>query len=256
MSEHKLHYFDFYFQRFIASTKGWSDEEVGAYVKLLIEQADRGFIPEDPMELSRLITSYKKNWPLVSKKFKAGENPGELQNGFMIDVRNAAIKKIEANANNGKKGGRPKKRSLSDGKATGFGLETDGLATENPTPNPTETQVKAIPVTSNQYPVKEKDKKENWDYYPKADLDLLLESTEITGAIEFIFRLKQIMLTDLRIADYWVAFRLNLSGDQFYQTRSELVKHFRNWLKDQKIEQTPVVKIEQTGSAPLKKLTR
>jgi hypothetical protein len=79
---------------------------------------------------------------------------------------------------------------------------------------------------------------------------------EIAGAIEFIFRLKQIMLTDQRISDYWVAFRLNLTGDQFYQTRSELVKHFRNWLKDQKIEQTPVVKIEQTGSAPLKKLTR
>jgi len=147
--EQKLHYITFYFQRFIASTKGWKDDEVGAYVKLLIEQADRGYIPEDPQELSRLITTYKKNWAMLSKKFKAGEIPGTLQNCFMKEVREDAVRKIQINASNGKKGGRPKKAE----KPTGLQLKTDGLATENQTANRNESEPKPIPVTSNQEPV-------------------------------------------------------------------------------------------------------
>lgn len=107
--EQKIHYITIYFQRLFSSTKGWKDDEFGAYMRLLFEQAETGHIPEDPEEIARLITSYKKNWPRLCKKFKPGEKSGTLQNAFMKEVRDDAVRKITINAENGAKGGRAKK---------------------------------------------------------------------------------------------------------------------------------------------------
>lgn len=125
-----LHYFKFCFQRFNNSTMGWKDDEVGAYVRLLIRQFDKGFIPDDPGELSRLATSFKKTWPLVGKKFKKTEIAGQLKNGFMEIVRAEAVELIEKNTSNGKKGGRPKKnrpviKTETETKPVGLPNESD-----------------------------------------------------------------------------------------------------------------------------------
>lgn len=108
MSERRVYYFNFFYQRILTSCKGWKDDEFGAYVKLLIHQFDTGFIPDDPDELERIITTYKKNWARLAKKFKPGTNPGELINQFMDEVRDKALKKLEKNGENGRLGGRPK----------------------------------------------------------------------------------------------------------------------------------------------------
>lgn len=142
MSERKMHYFEFHFQKIIAATKGWKDDEFGAFVKLLIEQFDRGHVPEDPEEIGLLITTYKKNWPRLSKKFTAPSEPGQLRNAFMITIRNAAHEKSAINAANGKKGAEQKKRKKSE-------RLSDGLANAERTDKRTASQ----PVTSNQEPV-------------------------------------------------------------------------------------------------------
>lgn len=139
MSERKMHYFEFHFQKFIAATKGWKDDEVGAFVKLLIEQFDRGYIPDDPDELSRLITTFKKNWPRLKKKFIEPSLPGQLRNTFMCTVREEAHEKSAKNAENGAKGGRAKKaNAIANG--TAFGKRT-GKRNDSQ------------PVTSNQEPI-------------------------------------------------------------------------------------------------------
>jgi hypothetical protein len=109
------YYFNFFYQRILTSCMGWKDDEFGAFVKLLIHQFDKGYIPDDPEEIGRIITSYKKNWPLLSKKFKNGAQDGELINGFMEEVRTKAFKKSIINGKNGSEGGKAKsKQTLSE----------------------------------------------------------------------------------------------------------------------------------------------
>jgi len=147
MSETKMHYFTFHFQKFLAATKGWKDDEVGAFVKLLIEQFDRGYVPDDLQEIDRLITSRKKNWKLLAKKFSAPSEPGQLRNAFMITVRNEAHEKSAKNAASGALGGRAKKaNAIANGTA-------NGKANANKTLQRNGSQ----PVTSSQEPVPNKE---------------------------------------------------------------------------------------------------
>jgi uncharacterized protein YdaU (DUF1376 family) len=137
-----MHFFEFHFQKILSATKGWKDDEFGAYVKLLIEQFDRGFIPDDPDELSRLITTFKKNWPRLKKKFAEPSDPGQLRNAFMKKIREEAHAKSAKNAESGKKGGEAKKRNGSERLA-------NAIADAKQTPKRNGSQ----PVTSNQEPV-------------------------------------------------------------------------------------------------------
>lgn len=104
------HWFKFYYHRILVSCFGWKDDEIGAYIKLLIHQFDKGFIPKEEKELKRIITSYNKNWPLLSAKFKEVE-PGKLINDVMDEVRTERNERAKKDKKNGSKGGRPKKPS-------------------------------------------------------------------------------------------------------------------------------------------------
>lgn len=127
MSELKKdHWFKFYYHRIIVSCAGWKDDEFGAFIKLLIHQFDKGFVPNDEKELKRIITSYNKNWPLLKTKFK--EDNGKLMNHVMKIVRDDYMSKQEKNKENGGKGGRPKK---TETKPNGFQNETNTLSVSN-----------------------------------------------------------------------------------------------------------------------------
>jgi uncharacterized protein YdaU (DUF1376 family) len=110
------YYFPLYYQRLLASCTGWKDDEFGAYLKLLIYQFDRGSIPENLDELARICSSVKKTWPMISKKFVPGPDPGTLINSVMDEIRQEALQKSQKNAANGSKGGKAKtKRSVENG---------------------------------------------------------------------------------------------------------------------------------------------
>ena len=96
--------------------------------------------------------------------------------------------------------------------------------------------------------------KTGWNYYPAAGEDIPLTEMEVNTSIEWIYRLKQTLLTSSRINDFWAAFLLNLTGKKFYQNREELVQHFRNWLKDQKISTQTTAKQDIPTAAPLRKI--
>lgn len=125
----KDHWFKFYYHRILVSCAGWKDDEFGAFVKLLIHQFDKGFVPKDERELKRIITTYKKNWTLLSAKFKEVE-PGVLKNKVMEVVRIEYEKKKEKGKEYGLTGGRPKKENptLSKIKGEGFENERDNIS--------------------------------------------------------------------------------------------------------------------------------
>jgi hypothetical protein len=92
-----------------------------------------------------------------------------------------------------------------------------------------------------------------WNCQPGPDLAITLNEIENGGTREWMVHLRQITLSSERIDRYFSAFLLKLTGDKFYASRGDLIQHFRNWLKDQKIE-TAEVKVDKPTAAPLKKL--
>lgn len=133
-------YFPLYYQRLLTSTVGWTDEQFGAYVKLLIYQFDQASIPADIKELSGIAPSVKKHWPKISKKFQ-DDGKGGLINQVMDEIRVDIQGKKETNKENGKLGGRPKTKRISETKPNG-----------NQTVSKNETEKEPIPISNNQYP--------------------------------------------------------------------------------------------------------
>jgi uncharacterized protein YdaU (DUF1376 family) len=124
------YYFKLHYQKLITATQGWKDDEFGAYLRLLIYQFDKGFIPKESSARARIITTEKKNWSMLSEKFPEHAD-GLLKNSFMDEVRNNRKKIDEKKRDNGKKGGRPKSKSVTDliteTKPNGFFLETNTI---------------------------------------------------------------------------------------------------------------------------------
>lgn len=74
-----------YYNDLTTSTQDWTDEEFGAYVRLLIHQWRQGGLPKDYQRLTRIATSLNTNWPLLKEKFQ--EVDGLLKNPVMEEIR-------------------------------------------------------------------------------------------------------------------------------------------------------------------------
>lgn len=142
------YYFPLFYQRLLTSTTGWTDQEFGAYIRLLIYQFDNGSIPSDINQIARIAPSAKKVWSLLSTKFIDNGNGG-LINTTMDEIRKETKRKQEIRKELGKRGGRPKKE-----KPKGFDLGNQLVNQKVPE---TETKTKAIPITNNQYPKEERE---------------------------------------------------------------------------------------------------
>ena len=67
------------------------------------------------------------------------------------------------------------------------------------------------------------------------DIGMELSLSEKVNTIEFIDRMKKIKYSDLEIKNYWEAFKIQyFVGEKTYNSKIDIVSHFRNWLKDQK----------------------
>lgn len=89
-----------YYNDLLGSTKTWTDEEFGAYMRLLIEQWDKGGLPNDSQRLARLYTSHAANWELLKDKFPLVD--GLLKNPVMEEVRQKRARHSEKQALNAK----------------------------------------------------------------------------------------------------------------------------------------------------------
>lgn len=82
--------FPLYYNDIDRSTKTWTDEEFGAYMRLLMEQWDKGHLPNDYQRLTRIATSLDKNWSLLKDKFPASN--GVLKNPILEEHREKRLK--------------------------------------------------------------------------------------------------------------------------------------------------------------------
>lgn len=89
------YHFPFFYQRFLASTMGWTPEERWHYIALLCVQFDSGGI--DPDRLEACSPGVSKCWPLIRSKFQTGED-GLLRNPMM----ERTCRKIEGHRKRGR----------------------------------------------------------------------------------------------------------------------------------------------------------
>lgn len=108
------------------STSAWTDEEFGAYMRLLIYQWSNGEIPKEFPRLNRIAESSERNWGILSKKFKDSGNG--LKNAIMEEIRIENDKFKEKQSKNGSKGGNP---NFKKG-------ESNPYYKDNPKDNPTD----------------------------------------------------------------------------------------------------------------------
>ena len=62
-------YLPLYVRDFLTSTIGWTAEERGHYLTLLMIQWDRGSLPPEPSDLERLSPGVGECWPVLACKF-------------------------------------------------------------------------------------------------------------------------------------------------------------------------------------------
>jgi uncharacterized protein YdaU (DUF1376 family) len=87
-------YVALWLDRFVSATADWTEEEVGAYLRLLIYQAQHGAVPIDPAKRARIVRMprerFEELWTsLLAEKFQ--ESPEGLQNDRMARERDLAI---------------------------------------------------------------------------------------------------------------------------------------------------------------------
>jgi uncharacterized protein YdaU (DUF1376 family) len=69
-----LHWCPIYYRDLAEATADWTDEEFGAYMRLLFHQWGRGSIPTDPERIGRISATARKHWHLIGPKFPGGVN--------------------------------------------------------------------------------------------------------------------------------------------------------------------------------------
>lgn len=87
-----------YYNDLTTSTQDWTDEEFGAYVRLLIHQWRQGGLPKDYQRLTRIATSLPTNWEMLKAKFP--EVDGLLKNPVMEEIREKRAKHSEKQRTN------------------------------------------------------------------------------------------------------------------------------------------------------------
>jgi uncharacterized protein YdaU (DUF1376 family) len=90
-----------YYNDITTSTQDWTDEEFGAYMRLLIHQWRQGGLPKDHQRLARIATSLDTNWSMLKVKFE--EVDGMLKNPVMEIIREKRARHKEKQSENAQK---------------------------------------------------------------------------------------------------------------------------------------------------------
>jgi uncharacterized protein YdaU (DUF1376 family) len=94
-------YLPLYVRDFLTSTIGWTAEERGHYLTLLMIQWDRGCLPADLTDLERLSAGVGKCWNVLSEKFPACDD-GTRRNAKLEEHRCRCVEIRERRSQAGK----------------------------------------------------------------------------------------------------------------------------------------------------------
>jgi len=105
-------YVKFYSESFMTGVSGLTNEECGMYIKLLCLQHQSGHLDERTICLTCGIKSVSEI-PYVMKKFEQDEDGLYFNSRMEVEIQKAE-KYVESRIENGKNGGRPKKKDAEN----------------------------------------------------------------------------------------------------------------------------------------------
>ena len=105
------HFFPLYVRDFLTSTIGWTAEERGHYLTLLMISWDRGGLPTDLPALERLSQGVTACWGLLEGKFPVSED-GLRRNSRLEGHREKALDIRRKRSESGKRGGQANAKQL------------------------------------------------------------------------------------------------------------------------------------------------
>lgn len=104
--------FPLYYNDMDRSTRDWTDEEFGCYMRLLMHQWAQGEIPKETQRLARIAPSVTQNWNLLKPKFTETETG--MVNERLEEIREERKSFLKKQQSNGKLGGRKPKPNPTD----------------------------------------------------------------------------------------------------------------------------------------------
>lgn len=230
--------FLFYYDRFISGTYSMSNEEVGAYIRLLCIQANRGFITEKDLNNTR-ITSVKD----IQSKF-IEISPGVFRNEVLYDIMEDRKKFTESRRSNrlGKKKEEKNKELVNN---TSYSLEKLVVNVN-----------KDININTKE----EGMQGEKPGIYPGSDdMGMDIPDLKVSSVIQLLSAVQQVTLTNEQVKLMWQAFKAqHFTGEKYYKSINEIYSHFINWSKQQKIKngQQSIAKVPGRGAGTLSYLDR
>jgi uncharacterized protein YdaU (DUF1376 family) len=137
-TELDLEWFPFYWRDFDEGTRELTNEEVGAYMRLLSYQWRMGSIPADRARAGRVTGEQisETAWEGLQRKFIAHEEPGRLVNARMREVRTEQARRHALRVAAGRAGGYAKASSNAPSNAP------SNAASPTPSNAPTELRSK------------------------------------------------------------------------------------------------------------------
>lgn len=134
-----------YVRDFIAATLGWTAEEKGHYMTLLMVQWDRGGLPADLAKLERISPGVGNVWELIEEKFPESSD-GQRRNERLESHRTKCVElKRKRQKASEKANQRRWENGACDPPAIRFGSQTDAKRI----PNGSDSDPKRIPSNSN-----------------------------------------------------------------------------------------------------------
>lgn len=97
------HYIPFFGRDFLTATTGWTAEERGHYVTLLIVQWEQGSVPSAPERLEIISPGLSRCWAILEPKFPVGHD-GRRRNARLEEHRSRAESIKEARSEAGRHG--------------------------------------------------------------------------------------------------------------------------------------------------------
>jgi hypothetical protein len=195
--------FLFYTSDFLTGTLTMTDEQVGKYIRLLCLQHQKGALSEKDMLF--ICKSYDED---IFCKFVKSES-----GYFNQRLKDESEKR--ANYSLSRSNNRKKKEDIKNICKT----YDEHMENENENINEDEIVLKKIAQ------------------FPIFETPFELTETEINAAKEINNRQTGQIPTEKDVGNWLYIFKqVNFTGQKFYENRTEIVKHFKNWVKSQKLQ--------------------
>lgn len=146
------HYLPLFGRDFLTATSGWTAEERGHYITLIIVQWEQGSLPNDTGRLELVSPGVGKVWAIVGEKFPVWPD-GLRRNHRLEEHRQRSLELRESRSESGKSGNQKRwsdrktiangsqKVSQNDRKTIAKGIAKRSPPTPTPTPTPNPSQI-------------------------------------------------------------------------------------------------------------------